>query len=133
MTCIVCNKTLGRQAKKYCSIVCQRQHLTNLYLQDWFDGKVDGFNDTKQCSLSKRIRDYVLNRAGHQCEECGWNKKHPITGRVPLDVHHVDGDSKNNRPENLKALCPNCHALTLTYKNLNRGRGRPLRNEVASK
>ena len=27
----------------------------------------------------------------------------------------VDGDSKNNKLDNLRFLCPNCHAQTDTY------------------
>jgi hypothetical protein len=48
---------------------------------------------------------------------------------VPLTVHHLDGDWKNNRADNLALLCPNCHALTDTYMNLNRGQGRTNRRK----
>jgi hypothetical protein len=46
---------------------------------------------------------------------------------VPVEVEHIDGDWRNNRVENLKLLCPNCHALTATFRALNRGRGRAKR------
>ncbi len=55
---------------------------------------------------------------------CGWCERNPATGRVPLELEHVDGDWRNARPENLLLLCPNCHALTPTFKALNKGRGR---------
>ncbi|WP_405808111.1 HNH endonuclease [Streptomyces sp. NBC_00210] len=42
---------------------------------------------------------------------------------LPLEVDHVDGDWRNNRPENLRFLCPNCHSATDTY----RGRGKARR------
>lgn len=132
MICVYCKKPLGPSAKKYCSISCQQQHKNAQYLQRWLDGEEDGFRDSRRCALSKVIRNYVLDRAGHKCEECGWNKKHALTGISPLDVHHVDGDSQNNRPENLKVLCPNCHALTTTYRNLNRGNGRKMRMNINS-
>ncbi|TXS55353.1 hypothetical protein EAO77_03500 [Streptomyces sp. t39] len=35
---------------------------------------------------------------------------------LPLEVDHRDGDWRNNRPENLRLLCPNCHAVTDTYR-----------------
>ena len=33
---------------------------------------------------------------------------HPI----PLEVHHIDGRELNSELDNLKLICPNCHALT---------------------
>ena len=48
------------------------------------------------------------------CEECGlavWN------GRpIPLELDHVNGRYTDNRLENLRILCPNCHAQTPTYR-----------------
>ena len=41
---------------------------------------------------------------------------------LPLEVDHIDGDWRNNRIENLRFLCPNCHSATDTYRG--RGRGR---------
>jgi len=74
------------------------------------------------------IRRYLIQIRGECCETCGWNERHPITGNVPITVHHMDGDSDNNRPENLRLLCPNHHSLTSTYGNLNRGNGKRKRS-----
>ena len=49
--------------------------------------------------LRKRLA--VLKRAGFVCERCD--------SRIAEEVHHVDGDPANNRPENLTALCRRCH------------------------
>jgi uncharacterized membrane protein len=35
---------------------------------------------------------------------------------IPLEMEHIDGDSKNNVRDNLKLLCPNCHAQTPTWR-----------------
>jgi transposase len=44
------------------------------------------------------------------CAECGittWRGR-----ALPLELHHINGDGKDNRLENLALLCPNCHSLT---------------------
>jgi HNH endonuclease len=56
---------------------------------------------------------------------CGWAERNPVTEKIPLHIDHIDGDWRNNRPDNLRLLCPNHHALTSSYGALNRGKGRP--------
>ena len=41
---------------------------------------------------------------------------------LPLEVDHIDGGWRNNRIENLRLLCPNCHSTTDTYRGRNKGR-----------
>ena len=41
---------------------------------------------------------------------------------MPLQLDHVNGDRRDNRLENLRILCPNCHALTDTWCGRNIGR-----------
>lgn len=53
------------------------------------------------------------------CEECGADDYHNGKPLV-LQLHHVDGNRKNNRVENLQLLCPNCHSQTHNFA----GRGR---------
>ena len=40
---------------------------------------------------------------------------------IPLELDHVNGDRYDNREANLILLCPNCHALTPTYRGRNIG------------
>lgn len=53
----------------------------------------------------RRIAKAAIERAGGQCQKCGiskWTKK--------LEVHHVTYERfKNERPEDLMVLCPDCH------------------------
>ncbi|MET9829816.1 HNH endonuclease signature motif containing protein [Streptomyces sp. NPDC006385] len=58
-----------------------------------------------------------------RCALCGteatW-RGHPL----PLEVDHIDGDWRNNRRENLRFLCPNCHSTTDNYRGRGKGRTR---------
>ncbi len=53
------------------------------------------------------------------CELCGWCQK-STDGRLPLELDHVNGDHLDNRLENLRILCPNCHSLQSTHRGRNK-------------
>ena len=65
------------------------------------------------------------------CEECGqlpeWNGK-PLS----LQLDHIDGDHRNNKLENLRIVCPNCHTQTETFSRSTKKKYRSLADvEVA--
>ena len=92
------------------------------YIEKWKSGLVNGMRGTYQ--ISHYIIRYLREKYDNKCCECGWHKVNPYTKKVPLDVEHIDGNYRNNKEENLKLLCPNCHSLTPTYKGANKGKGR---------
>ena len=71
------------------------------------------------CNNSKHnrsvLRRYILryNILPYVCQECGiseWNGK-----AISLELDHINGINSDNRVENLRFLCPNCHSQTSTY------------------
>ncbi len=125
MKCINCKTELKRRSQiKYCSNKCQIEHQYKKYIIQWKKGKKDGTRGILTKNISKYIKRYFIEKNGESCVLCGWNKKNLSTGRVPLEIDHIDGDSENNLEENLKLICPNCHSLTTNFRNLNKGKGR---------
>ena len=67
-------------------------------------------------SLKKRLISAGLLE--YKCAECGlssWRGK-PIS----LQLDHINGVHDDNRLENLRFLCPNCHSQTETFAGKNR-------------
>jgi 5-methylcytosine-specific restriction endonuclease McrA len=77
--------------------------------------------------LSQPIRNYILKKNGCKCNRCGWCEPHPVSGKVPVQVHHKDGNPMNTKERNLEVLCPNCHALTPNWGAGNLGSGRTVK------
>jgi hypothetical protein len=126
--CIFCKTKLTKRHQiKYCSNKCQWDYQQSNWVESWKSGQQDGNRGINTRNISCHLKRYLFEKYGNKCFDCGWNKKHPITGVIPLEIEHIDGDSENNKEENLKLLCPNCHALTIHYKNLNKGNGRKWR------
>jgi hypothetical protein len=68
-----------------------------------------------------KIRLFASGIKKRQCEECGWAKT-SADGRIPLELDHVNGNRFDNRIDNLRILCPNCHSLKPTHRGRNIGR-----------
>ncbi|MDX1993356.1 MAG: DUF2116 family Zn-ribbon domain-containing protein [bacterium] len=95
-------------ANKYCKECSDRQVYHRIYkLED--------------ATLDSQRRRILVEEIGHRCEVCGlseWMGK-----PIPIELDHINGDSDNNSRENLRLICPNCHAQTDTYKGANAGKG----------
>lgn len=138
--CLGCDKevpiTTSTYKRKYCSDKCAekarvstsisfQRKLYEKYIEDW---KLDIISGSRgEGVVSWHIRRYLFEKYDNKCCECGWSKVNITTGKIPLEIEHIDGDWNNHKEENLKLLCPSCHSLTSTYKSLNKGKGRQVR------
>lgn len=123
--CIICGKETKNHI--YCSNKCHNEDYYQKYIFKWKNDENDGKRG--QYQISNHIRKYLFEKFDNKCSNCGWGEKNEYTGKIPLEVEHIDGNSENNKEENLTLLCPNCHSLTKTYKGANKGNGRFNRRE----
>jgi hypothetical protein len=94
-------------------------HIARLNLSTLHFKRVPPVNKGTYKSLDKLHSNAYLKKAlirerGHQCGDCGNTRWKGVP--IPLELEHADGDTTNNAKDNLFLLCPNCHALTPTYR-----------------
>lgn len=101
--------------------------------QGWYKGWESGYKREERIRdlhavlvKGSRVQSYGLKKrlfnAGlkqPKCELCGWSKMSE-DGRIPVELDHINGDRNDNRIENLRVLCPNCHSLQPTHRGRNK-------------
>lgn len=116
--CLYCGGALKKSSKRFCSIDCHTNYENLIYVNKWKLGIISGVSG--KSNTSTQIKNYFKLKHGNKCQKCGWHELNKYTGKVPLELHHNDGNYMNNDEDNLSLLCPNCHSLTSTYKAANR-------------
>jgi 5-methylcytosine-specific restriction endonuclease McrA len=113
---------------------CLKKHI-ELYNIDISHFTSQGWNKGKTIGPKRSIEDYLSNKhriqswklknrlikenvLEHKCNNC--SKKTWLNKPIPIELHHKDGNSLNNKLSNLELLCPNCHALTDNYRAKNK-------------
>ena len=110
----------SRQTGKYCNNKCQSDHQHKVRIEQWLEGS--------STPGVKTLRRHLTEQQ-EGCYTCGVT--HWLDNPITLELDHIDGNSLNNSPDNLRMLCPNCHSQTPTFKNKNKGNGRVARRERA--
>jgi hypothetical protein len=114
---------------KWSSTSIEKRNTTKYekYIYLWKSGRLSGYTGKKIISLSAYVEKYIFNKFNHRCRQCGISSTNPFSGKSILEINHIDGNYLNCQEDNLELLCPNCHAMTSTFRNLNKGRGRKFR------
>lgn len=124
--CLNCNKELHKRNQRYnicCSHKCLIEYKQKEVIKKWLAEPSSA--TLADGSLSETVRNYLIEQAGNICP-CGDTRRNPVTKKRPLEINHIDGNSRNNNPDNLEVLCPTCHALTPNYGALNKGKSNRL-------
>ncbi|SFQ39185.1 HNH endonuclease signature motif containing protein [Hymenobacter arizonensis] len=77
-------------------------------------------NSTYTSTFRLRNRLILHGLKEHRCEQCKLAEWQGTL--IPLELHHINGINNDHCLANLQLLCPNCHALTDTYRGKNQAR-----------
>jgi len=70
------------------------------------------------------VKDRIVKESllDYRCSKCNIDEWQGET--IVLDLDHINGNNRDNRLENLRFLCPNCHSQTYNYKGRNKNNGK---------
>lgn len=113
--CLYCNNSVlwgNSKLNKFCNNTCQQNH-------KWVNNTVPRI-ETGGCREPDTLKKYLIEKFGKHCSICNlgdtWHNKDLV-----LQLDHIDGDSDNNYPINIRLLCPNCHSQTDNFGSKGQG------------
>lgn len=113
--------TIKKFIKKHCI------DISNMSKQSWNKGKKFGpkrnleeYLDNSNSIQSFRLKNRLISEGifERKCSNCNLTKW--LSKDIPLELDHINGIHEDNTLSNLRLLCPNCHALTDTYRGKNK-------------
>jgi len=105
----------GNTTKRFCSQQCHARASRDDLYERWLNGD-------HTFGIRRTAKENMIRKNGHKCSRC--NLSEWLNEPIPLQIDHMDGNSRNHAASNVRLLCPNCHAMTPNYAGRNARRRR---------
>ena len=117
--CLNCGNDIPNR-NVYCNNKCQAEYETKQSFKLIEEGKFKELG--VMCTIDSVTKKYLIKKFENKCMKCDWSVVNEFTGKIPIQINHIDGNPENHTLENVELLCPNCHSLTEFFGS--RGKGR---------
>ena len=113
--------------KEYRKKISDGQVISNKKRAEERKNTLDSRNFDSVCYEVKRKR--IIDEQQGKCAHCSLSEWRGV--KITLEIDHINGDNKDDRRENLEAVCPNCHSITPTFRSKNKRNVKKVTDEEA--